>query len=152
MGGYGWSMDFDTSQDIVAVEDGRVLEHPKNREIKLTDFRSTAEARAHRDYPTPPLTTAACCGGEVLFPLRLWILGVFFTIRFYVQYFDAPSREPLVLNGRRVRSHRISRTELSGTTSYTVEVNHSPLYLSNQTCAPRPAFVSQQVRSSPQGE
>ena len=32
---------------------------------KLTDFRSTAEARAHRDYPTPPLTTAACCGGEV---------------------------------------------------------------------------------------
>ena len=33
--------------------------------LEVTDFRSTAEARAHRDYPTPPLTTAACCGGEV---------------------------------------------------------------------------------------
>ena len=31
----------------------------------LTVLRSTAEARVHRDYPTPPLTTAACCGGEV---------------------------------------------------------------------------------------
>ena len=31
MGDYGWSMDFDTSQDIAArhaVEDGRVLEYP----------------------------------------------------------------------------------------------------------------------------
>ena len=25
MGDYGWSMDFDTSQDIVAVEYGRVM-------------------------------------------------------------------------------------------------------------------------------
>ena len=29
MGDYGWSMDFDTSQDIIAVEDGEVLEYPK---------------------------------------------------------------------------------------------------------------------------
>ena len=29
MGDYGWSMDFDTSQDIAAVEDGEVLEYPK---------------------------------------------------------------------------------------------------------------------------
>ena len=29
MGDYGWSMDFGTSQDIAAVEDGEVLEYPK---------------------------------------------------------------------------------------------------------------------------
>ena len=29
MGNYGWSSNFDTSQDIVAVKDGGVLEYPK---------------------------------------------------------------------------------------------------------------------------
>jgi len=70
MGDYVWSMNSDTSQGIVAVEYGRVLEYPKQRnkisdhekarslqrvrvegsKILLTDFRSTAEARAHRDF------------------------------------------------------------------------------------------------------
>ena len=36
MGNYGWSMDFGTSQDIVAVEYGRVLEYPKKRN-KISD-------------------------------------------------------------------------------------------------------------------
>ena len=36
MGDYGWSMDFDTYQDIVAVEYGRVLEYPKKRD-KISD-------------------------------------------------------------------------------------------------------------------
>ena len=31
MGDYGWSMDFDTYQDIVAVDYGRVLEYPRKR-------------------------------------------------------------------------------------------------------------------------
>ena len=38
MGDYGWSMNFDTSQGIVAVEYGRVLEYPK-REIKSQTTR-----------------------------------------------------------------------------------------------------------------
>ena len=36
MGDYGWSMNFDTSQGIVAVEYGRVLEYPKKRN-KISD-------------------------------------------------------------------------------------------------------------------
>ena len=35
MGDYGWSMNFDTSQGIVAVEYGRVLEYPKKRNTIL---------------------------------------------------------------------------------------------------------------------
>ena len=38
MGDYGWSMNFDTSQGIDAVEYGRVLEYPK-REIKSQTTR-----------------------------------------------------------------------------------------------------------------
>ena len=34
MGDYGWSRNFDTSQDIVAVEDGGVLEYPKKRSTR----------------------------------------------------------------------------------------------------------------------
>ena len=36
MGDYGWSRNFDTSQGIVAVEYGRVLEYPKKRN-KISD-------------------------------------------------------------------------------------------------------------------
>ena len=36
MGDYGWSMNFDTSQGIDAVEYGRVLEYPKKRN-KISD-------------------------------------------------------------------------------------------------------------------
>ena len=36
MGDYGWSIDFDTSQGIVAVEYGRVLEYPKRTEHSPT--------------------------------------------------------------------------------------------------------------------
>ena len=38
MGGYGWSMDFDTSQDIVAVEDGRLLEYPIGLWVTMGDY------------------------------------------------------------------------------------------------------------------
>ena len=36
MGDYGWSMNSDTSQGIVAVEHGRVLEYPKKRNKSQT--------------------------------------------------------------------------------------------------------------------
>ena len=38
MGDYGWSMDFDTSQDIVAVEDGRLLEYPIGLWVTMGDY------------------------------------------------------------------------------------------------------------------
>ena len=47
MGDYGWSMDFDTSQDIVAVEYGRVLEYPKKRN-KISDHEKARSLQINR--------------------------------------------------------------------------------------------------------
>ena len=46
-GEYGWSMDFDTSQGIVAVEYGRVLEYPKKRN-KISDHEKARSLQINR--------------------------------------------------------------------------------------------------------
>ena len=50
VGDYGWSMDFDTSQGIVAVEYGRVLEY-----IYINSSAVGAHARKYKKPPSSRL-------------------------------------------------------------------------------------------------
>ena len=47
MGDYGWSMNSDTPQGIVAVEYGRVLEYPKKRN-KISDHEKARSLQINR--------------------------------------------------------------------------------------------------------
>ena len=70
MGDYGWSIDFDTSQGIVAVEYGRVLEYPKRerRSMSLSSkyfdtliymILDTARTNTPAGYPVRRSATSA---------------------------------------------------------------------------------------------
>ena len=48
MGDYGWSMDFGTSQDIAAVEDGEVLEYPKKWRNKISGHQKARSLQINR--------------------------------------------------------------------------------------------------------